>query len=197
MAVMCTCSCCISWCAHAVVVFLDVLDNTVGRVLIARFFWLGIESFSIPHNQKNRRKKNMQWIILHVTSLLLLKHSTPVLICTVRYNHVQLLIGEMSIHRYFKSEVNPPTPSQAQLSPNVLREVNRAVLAALEREELRNQASKVKSESTMPLWCLRILLLLEGVVCSLGNLQSLELQSTCSLFSTIHNCLTMHSKPVL
>ena len=50
----------------------------------------------------------------------------------------------MSIRRYFKSTVNLPTPSQAQLSPNVLREVNRAVTAALEREGAGNQAKRGK-----------------------------------------------------
>ena len=50
----------------------------------------------------------------------------------------------MSIRRYFKSTVNLPTPSQAQLSPNVLREVNQAVTAALEREEAGNQAKQGK-----------------------------------------------------
>ena len=48
----------------------------------------------------------------------------------------------MSICRYFKSTVNRPTPSQAQLSSNVLREVNQAVTAALEREEVGNQAKQ-------------------------------------------------------
>ena len=55
--------------------------------------------------------------------------------------------------------------------------------------------SKVKSESTTRLPCLRILLLLEGVACPFGNLQSLELQS--GLCSGIHNRLTTHSKPSL
>ena len=78
-------------------------------------------------------------------------------------HHVQLSIVEMSIHRYFRSKVNLPTPSQAQLSPNVLREVNQAVTAALEREELGNQASKVlESENTTRLSCLKISLLLSN-----------------------------------
>ena len=156
---------------------------TVGWVLIVRFFWLQIASFSIPRNQKNCKKKNMQWIILHVTSPLLRKYSVCVLICSVRYNHIQLSIVEMSVHRYFKSKVNLLTPSQVQLSPNVIREVNQAVTEALECEELGNQASKVKSGSTMRLSCLRIALLLEGVAFPLGNLQSLETQS--GLFSVM------------
>ena len=119
---------------------------TIGRVLIVRFFWLWIASFSIPRNQKKCRKTNTQWIILQVTSPLLLKRSTYVLICTVWHNHVHLTIIEMSIHRYFKSKVNLPTPSQVQLSPNVLREVNQAVTAALECEKLGNQASKEKEK---------------------------------------------------
>ena len=53
-------------------------------------------------------------------------------------------IVEMSIRRYFKSTVNLPIPSQAQLSPNVLREVNQAVIAALEREKVGNQAKRGK-----------------------------------------------------
>ena len=53
----------------------------------------------------------------------------------------------MSIHRYFKSKLNSPIPSQAQLSPNAAKEVNQAVTAALEREELGNQASKVKKRN--------------------------------------------------
>ena len=125
----------------------------------------------------------------------MLKRSTCVLICTVWYNHVQLSIIEMSIHRHFKSKVNLLIPSQVQLSPNVLREVNQVVTAVLEREELGNQASKVKRESTTCLSCLRITLLLEGVACPLGNSQLLELQS--GLYSAICNRLTMHSKPVL
>ena len=137
---------------------------TVGQVLIARIFWLRIAIFSTLRNQKNRTKKHTQWIILLMTSPLLLKCSTCVLICTVWYNHVHL-----SIHHYFKSKVNLPTPSQVQLSPNVLREVNQAVTAALEREEFGKQASKVKSDSTMCLSCLRSGVLLEGVACPLGN----------------------------
>ena len=128
-----------------------------------------------------------------MTLPLLLKRSTCVPICTVQYN--QLSIIEMSSHRYFKSKLNLPTPSQVQLSPDVLREGNQGVTAALEREELGNQASKVKSESTTHLSCLRIALLLESVACSLGNLQSLE--SLSGLYSAIRICLTMHSKPVL
>ena len=93
------------------------------------------------------------------------------------------------------SKVNLPTPSQAQLSPNILREMNPAVTAVFEREELGNQARKVKSESTKRLSCLRIALLLADVACPLDNSQSLELRS--GLYSTIHNRLTMHSKPVL
>ena len=169
--------------------------STGGRVLIVRFFWLRIASFDIPRNQKNRMKKIMQWIILHIILPLLLKRSTRVLICTVWYNHIQLSIVEISIYQYFKSKVNLSTPSQMQLSPNVLREVNQAVTAALECEELGNQASKVKSESTTCLSCLKIALLLECVACPLGNLQSLESQS--GLYSNICNCLAMHSKPVL
>ena len=121
-------------------------STTVGQVLIARFLWLWITSFSILHNQKNRRKKKTQWIIIHMTSPLLLTCSTRVLICM-------------------------------QLSPNVLKEVNQAVTAVLGREELGNQASKVKSKSTMCLSYLRIALLPEGVACPLGNSQWLELQS--------------------
>ena len=48
----------------------------------------------------------------------------------------------MSIRRYFKSAVNLLTPSQAQLPPNVVREVNQAVTAALEREGAENQAKR-------------------------------------------------------
>ena len=77
--------------------------------------------------------------MLHVNSPLLLKRSTRVLFCTAQYDHVQLSIVEMSIHRYFKSKVNLQTPSQAQLLPNVLREVNQAVTTVLEGEESGNQ----------------------------------------------------------
>ena len=38
------------------------------------FFWLQIVGFYTRRHQKNRRKKKMQWIILHVTTPLLLKH---------------------------------------------------------------------------------------------------------------------------
>ena len=130
-----------------------------------------------------------------MTLPLLLKRSTHVFISMVQYNPVQLLIVEMSIHWYFKSEVNLPMPSQAQLSSNVLKTVNQAVTAVLECEELGNQASKVKNESTMCLSCLRVALLLEGVAFSLDSLQSLESQS--GLYSAIRNCLTRHSKPIL
>ena len=75
-----------------------------------------------------------------MNSPLLLERSTRVLNCTVRYNRVQLSSVEMSIHRYFKSKVNLPTTIQAQLSPNVVIEVNQAVTAAIERKESRNQA---------------------------------------------------------
>ena len=87
---------------------------------------------------KDCRKKKAQWIILHVTLSLLLKHSTLVPICTLQYKHIQLSIVEMSIHQCLKSKVNLLTPSQVQLSPNVLREVNQAVTAALEHEKLGN-----------------------------------------------------------
>ena len=60
---------------------------------------------------------------------------------SVQYNHAQLSIVEMSIRRYFKSTVNLPTPSQAQL-----REVNQAVTTALEREEAGNQAKRGKKQ---------------------------------------------------
>ena len=126
---------------------------------------------------------------------LLLKRSTRVPICTVWYDHIQLSITEMSIHRYFKSKVNLSTPSQVQLLRNVLREVNQAVTAVLERKGLGNEASKAKSECTTCLSCLRIALLLEGVSCLLGNSQ--PLQSLSGLYSAICNRLTMHSKPVL
>ena len=70
---------------------------------------------------------------------LLLKCSTLVLISTVRYKHVELLIVDMSIRRHFKSKVYLPTPSHAQLSPNILRElVNQAVTATLGRDEAGN-----------------------------------------------------------
>ena len=76
---------------------------------------------------------------------------------SVQLNHVQLLIVEMSICRYFKATVNLPTPSQAQLSPNVIREVNQAVTAALEREEAPgNQVKRGKKNynaSFMPEDC--------------------------------------------
>ena len=92
------------------------------------------------------------------------------------FNHVQLSIVEMSIRRYFKSIVNLPTPSQAQLSPNVLREVNQAVTAALEREEAGNQArpSEVKSESTTLLSHLRIALLLDDTQLKMAMQQLLR-----------------------
>ena len=48
--------------------FLVWLWHTVGRVLNARFFWLWIASFYTKCNQKNCRKKNTQWIIVHVTT---------------------------------------------------------------------------------------------------------------------------------
>ena len=134
----------------------------------------------------------MKWIILSVTLLLLLQRSTHVLICTVKYNHVQLSVVELSIHRYYRSKINLPKPSQVQLSPNVLREVNHAVTAVLECEELGNLASKVKSESTTRLSWLRIRLLLEGVASPLGNSQLL--QSQCGLYSVICNGLTVYSK---
>ena len=69
----------------------------------------------------------------------------PLLECATRvFISTITSIAEMSIRRYFKSAVNLPTPSQAQLSPNVLREVNQAVTAALEREEAGNQAKRGK-----------------------------------------------------
>ena len=39
---------------------------TVGRILNARFFLLRIASFYARRNQKNCRKKNTQWIIVHI-----------------------------------------------------------------------------------------------------------------------------------
>ena len=51
---------------------------------------------------------------------------------------------EMSLRQYFNLTVNLPTLSQAQLSPNILREVNRTVTAALEHEEAGNQAKRGK-----------------------------------------------------
>ena len=131
---------------------------------------------------------------------------------SVQYNHVQLSIVEMSIRRYFKSTVNLPTPSQVQLSPNVLREVNQAVTAALEREEAGNQAKQGKklkyNASFTPEDCAAIgryeaengnaaepLAKIEGVACPLGNSQSFESQS--GLYTTIRNRLTTHSKPNL
>ena len=74
----------------------------------------------------------MQRIILHMTSPLWLKHSTHVPIHTVCYDHIQLSIVKMSIDQYFNSQVNLPIPSQAQLSPNVFKDVNQVVTAALE-----------------------------------------------------------------
>ena len=39
----------------------------------------------------------------------------------------------MSLCRYFRPSTNVPMSSQMQLAPNVLREVNQAVTAALQR----------------------------------------------------------------
>ena len=64
-----------------------------------------------------------------------------------------------------------------------------------QREDLENQASKVKSKGTTRFSCLRITLLLEGVDCPLGNSQLLQSQS--GLCSTICNRWSTHSKLVL
>ena len=71
--------------------------------------------------------------------------------------------------------------------------MNQTVTAALECEELGNQASRVKSESTTRLSCLRIVLLLKGVAFPLGYSQLLELQP--GLCSIISFSLTTHSRP--
>ena len=145
---------------------------------------------------KESQEEEYPTIILHMTLPFLLKRSTRVHICMVQYYHIQLSIIEMSIHQCFRSKLNLLTLSQVQLLPNVLREVNQAVTAALERKELGTKPSKVHatSESTC-LSCLRIVLLLEGLACSLGSSQSLESQFC--LYSTIRNHLTTQSKPVL
>ena len=56
--------------------------NTIGQVLNARFFWLRIANLYTRRNQKNCRKKNTQWIILHVTTSLSLKPA-----CSSACNH--------------------------------------------------------------------------------------------------------------
>ena len=54
-------------------------------------------------------------------------------------------VSEMSIRRYIKSTVNLPTTSQAQMSQEILKEVNQVVKAALERaEETGNQGKTGK-----------------------------------------------------
>ena len=71
-------------------------------------------------------------------------HFSHVFLTFVRRSSRLAIEIEKSLHRYFKSTVNLPTPSQAQLLPNVLREVNRTVTAVLEREEVGNLAKLVK-----------------------------------------------------
>ena len=48
----------------------------------------------------------------------------------------------MSLRRYFRPSTNMPMSSPTQLAPNVLREVNQAVIAALQREEEGSQHSQ-------------------------------------------------------
>ena len=164
-----------------------LIRHTISQVLIAWSFWLQIARFSINCNQKNGGKKNMQWMLLHVTMSLLLKRSTRVFISTVRYNRIEL-----------KSKVNLPTPSHVQLSPNILREVNQAVTAMLECDKAGNQAKRSKKKkyntSFTPEYCAAVGWY-TAVACPLSNLQSLQSQS--GLFSIIRNRLDTYSKPNL
>ena len=62
----------------------------------------------------------------------------------------QLYVDKMSPHRYFWPSTNMPTSSQTQLAPNVLREVNQTVAAALQREEEGTQSQwRVKKRKYM------------------------------------------------
>ena len=54
----------------------------------------------------------------------------------------------MSLHRYFKPASMLPTPNQAQLAPNVLREVNQVVTEALQREEEGSKKTGTKRKYT-------------------------------------------------
>ena len=55
-------------------------------------------------------------------------------------------VSEMN-RRYFKPTVNLPTTSQAQMSPEILKEVNQVVKAGLERaEETGNQGKRGKKQ---------------------------------------------------
>ena len=54
----------------------------------------------------------------------------------------------MSLHWYFKPASTLPTPNQAQLAPNVLREVNQVVTEALQREEEGSKKTGTKRKYT-------------------------------------------------
>ena len=58
------------------------------------------------------------------------------------------LVVSMSLRRYFKQKSNLPTSSQTQLPPNILKEVNQAVTAALGREEERSPRAGTKRKYT-------------------------------------------------
>jgi len=52
------------------------------------------------------------------------------------------ILNTIVFRQYFKPMVNPPTTSQVQMSPSVLKRVNQEVKAALECEEAGRQATK-------------------------------------------------------
>ena len=157
------------------------------------------------YNSQSIESQGKEYAMNNIT-----RDHAPLLECATRvFISTITSIAEMSIRRYFKSAVNLPTPSQAQLSPNVLREVNQAVTAALEREEAGNQAKRGKKRkynaSFTPEDRAAIgryaaengnaAAKIEGVACPLGNSQSLKSQS--GLYSAIRNRLTTQSKPGL
>ena len=88
---------------------------TVGWVL-KRGSWLWIASFYTRHNQKNTH-----WIILHVTTPLLLNCTCDAYVClrSPTFNLTCVWYScrssRMSL-RWFKPTVNLPTPSKVQLS---------------------------------------------------------------------------------
>ena len=134
--------------------------------MIARIFWSRIVSFSIPHDceffhtswskELHEKLYAMNNITLHLAPF-----AQGLNTCSLLHSMAQSRSTVDCWDEYssiFQVKVNLPTPSQMQLSSNILREANQAVTAVLKHEEVGNQASKVKSESTTRLSCLRIAL---------------------------------------
>ena len=57
----------------------------------------------------------------------------------------------MNLPRYFKPAANLPTAEQAQLPPNVLKEVNQTVARVLQHEESRSSKTSTKRKYTTAL----------------------------------------------